>query len=124
MTAKDRKIVYICAPRSKTEASLLYSNMLCALLLQAGHTPLAPQVLCGTLKYDHPNAPDLEVGISLLRRCDEVWVFSAADEAMQKEITEAQNLDIPVKRCFVYGGRGSARSALNALSFEVAQYGN
>lgn len=121
MLAKDRKIIYICAPQNDTAASIIYQKLLCALLLQDGHTPLAPQVLCGVLKHQHPKAPALEVGISLLRRSDEVWVFGKPCGNMQAEITEAQNLDIPILQCIVYGGRGMNNAS--AMRYKVVNYG-
>lgn len=37
-----------------------------------------------------------EMGIELLRRCDEIWVFGEPSEGMRAEIEEAKSLQLPI----------------------------
>lgn len=36
------------------------------------------------------------MGIELLRRCDEIWVFGEPSEGMRAEIEEAKSLQLPI----------------------------
>ena len=41
----------------------------------------------------------MEMGLTLLHRCDELWVFGpCVSSGMQAEIAEAERLRIPVRR--------------------------
>jgi hypothetical protein len=118
---EQRKIIYICSPcRGNIAANVSNAKVFCGLAIREGYTPLAPHAFYTEFLNDEipaQRAAALNIGISLLRRCDEVWVFgSVISEGMRAEIIEAQNLNMPVKRCVIYGGRAAGNTAVLRLS--------
>lgn len=98
----NKKLVYICAPyrgdiRGNFERARRYSKA----AIDVGHLPIAPHLLLDGM-YDD-NAPEerekvLELGLELLNRCDEVWVFGKhISEGMKGEIEAAKNKRMPIR---------------------------
>lgn len=121
MNAADRKIIYVCSPcRGNVAANISWAKLFTEAVLHTGNTPVAPHVFYAEYLDDEKpseRAQGLAAGISLLRRCDEVWIFgNRISEGMATEIREAQNLDIPVRRAKLYslplGRQNNKRSCL------------
>lgn len=106
MSGKQKKLVYICAPlkgdiKGNTEKAKNYSKI----VYEMGCIPIAPQImLSGILNDSNPTERKtaLNIGLELVKHCNEVWVFSGPpSEGMQGEIELAKERSIPVKRvCF------------------------
>jgi hypothetical protein len=98
----DRKVIYICAPvRGDVEANIARAGEYTKIVVAAGHTPIVPhKILSGVLDDNRPNerATALNIGLQLVTRCDEVWVFGGRVSAgMKKEIDLARCFGIPVR---------------------------
>lgn len=107
-----KKLIYVCSPlrgdstgediRPTALANMLKAEQHCKDVLIAGHIPIAPHVmLSGILHDDIPNERQtaLEVGLELVCRCDELWVFGGGyiSEGMSAELTLARELELPIK---------------------------
>ena len=101
----SRKIIYICCQDS-TKANINWAKFFTELVYNSGNTPIAPCLLYP----DYINTPNLDkqeealaAKLSLLHRCDEVWVFGdSVTIGMGAELTEARTLDIPIKRVKIF----------------------
>lgn len=96
------KLVYICSPyhgdiKQNHKNAIEY----CKYAAQMGAIPLAPHTIF--TQYLDDNIPSqrkigLRMGLELLKRCDELWVFGPMiTEGMEQEITEANNEQIPLR---------------------------
>lgn len=120
MNEKDRKIIYICSPcRGNVAVNVGWAKLYTELVLRSGHTPITPHAFYTEyLDDDNPTdrATGLAAGLSLLHRCDEVWIFGNTITAgMQSEINLAYTLDIPVRQAKLYSvlkGRQNSHFAL------------
>lgn len=98
---KDERVVYIASPlRGDIEGNLIKATAYCAAAAKAGVTPIAPHLyfssfLDDTIKEERIQGMDM--GITLLDRCDELWVFGRPSAGMQAEIERAEKLGIKVK---------------------------
>ena len=102
------KLIYVCSPcrgnppysMSKTEENIRNARFYCKAILVNGYIPIAPHAFYqGLLSDDTPEqrAKAIEIGLSLLRKCDELWVFGKEiSEGMKTEIALAEELNIPV----------------------------
>lgn len=107
MNTNDRKTIYVCSPcRGNVAANISWAKFFTEAVLHTGNTPVTPHAFYAEYLDDEKpseRAQGLAAGISLLRRCDEVWIFGdRISEGMAAEIREAQNLDIPVRRAILY----------------------
>ena len=104
--AKFRKRIYVVSRyagnvRANTEAAVWY----CRYVVDCGFLPVASHLLYPQILDDSdPEQRTLGMmfGLSLLRVCDEVWVFAppftwVISPGMAEEIREAQRLNLPLR---------------------------
>jgi len=92
------KAVYVChAFGSDPAGNAVSVRRACRALAEAGHLPLAPQLLFPDF-LDEAMERDqaLRLCLKLVALSDEVRVFGTVTEGMHLEITEARRLGIPV----------------------------
>ena len=112
------KWVYICSPlrgatsaetRCNRNAAIGYCKL--ATETEAEVLPIAPHVYCTTFLNDADPADrekGLKMGIELLRRCKEIWVYGDRISAgMEAEIAEAYKLDLEIR---YFNADGTERS--------------
>lgn len=97
-----QKLIYVCSPvKGDVEANIARAKEHCKEILIIGHIPIAPHVAFSGIHND--NVPQereaaLYIGLELVKRCDEVWVFgNRISEGMQGEIDFAKQIGVPVK---------------------------
>ena len=102
------KLIYVCSqcrgipPYSpaKTNLNLWRAFRFCKDVLDAGHIPIAPHYFYRDWFNDdvpEQRAKAIDVGLNLLSKCDELWVFGTEiSEGMKTEIALAEELNIPV----------------------------
>lgn len=104
-------MIYICSQlrgtppysKAKYNKNLRKAADYCRQVAAVGHTPIAPHLFFAEFIDDHD--PDgrkrgMEMGIELLERCREVWVFGAEEgisEGMKREIELAGEKGIPIR---------------------------
>ena len=96
------KIVYICSPlQGDIERNISQANGYCGFAATQGVVPLAPHTIFTQFLDD--NIPEertkgLKMGLELLKRCDELWVFGLKLSAgMIAEKEAAEQLDISIQ---------------------------
>lgn len=109
----NNKLVYVCSPvRGDVEANVAKAKEYCKTVLIMGYIPLAPHVAySGMLDDEIPEEREtaLALGLALVRRCDELWIFGDhISEGMKGEIELAKEIGIPVKTV-ICGGLEVAR---------------
>jgi hypothetical protein len=98
---REKKIIYVCSPYSgnislNTERAKIYSRM----VVDRGAIPVTPHLFL-PLFLDEETERDaaIEMDLALLKRCDELWAFGdTISSGMKREMKEAENLGIPVRR--------------------------
>ena len=95
------KMVYICSPlRGDIEANIKRATHYCEYAAGCGVIPIAPHVAWNGIFDDtipEKREMALQLGLELLRRCDEVWVMGdEISQGMRGEIEEAERLRMPV----------------------------
>lgn len=116
---RDR-LIYICSPcRGEMEKNIIKAQGYCreAVELWPDVLPIAPHVYC-TQFLDDTNpkerAVGMDMGISLLSMCDEIWVYGIDNpsEGMRNEIAYAKEHGIHVRDAAdVYRERGTERKS-------------
>ena len=91
------KMVYICSPlRGDIEANIKRATHYCEYAAGCGVIPIAPHVAWNGIFDDtipEKREMALQLGLELLRRCDEVWVMGdEISQGMCGEIEEAERL--------------------------------
>lgn len=98
-----KPFIYICSPlrgdiKRNIKRAIGYSRF----VYSKGGVPLAPHVIFTTFLDDEipeERAAGMEMGLELLRVCDELWVFGERiSEGMAGEIKRAKSLGLTVKR--------------------------
>ncbi|HCC60019.1 MAG: DUF4406 domain-containing protein [Candidatus Staskawiczbacteria bacterium RIFOXYC1_FULL_37_43] len=98
----DRKKIYICSPLSgNIEENIEKAKEHCRDVSLKGFLPIASHIYF-TQFLDDNNSEErdigMEMGLELLKLCDEVWVFGdKISEGMKKEIQFAKKLNIEIK---------------------------
>ena len=72
----------------------------CVHVINEGGVPIAPHLLFTQFLDDsvpHERKLGLDLGLKLLERCDEVWVFGDVSEGMKREIEKAEELNKPIR---------------------------
>ena len=96
----DGRMVYIAsAMRGDIEGNLKKASAYCQAAAEAGAVPVAPHLYFSSFLDDRvpkERIAGMEMGIHLLKRCDELWVFGTPTEGMQKEIEVAKNMNMPI----------------------------
>lgn len=100
---KNSKLVYLASPYSgDVESNTAFAKAACHYAIRQGLTPLAPHLLYPQILDDRlPEERRLgtEMGIRLLKACDEIWVCgSRISKGMEKEILAAKQMGIPMRR--------------------------
>lgn len=98
-----KPFIYICSPlKGDIERNIKKAIGYSRLVFLKGGVPLAPHVIFTTFLDDEileERNAGIEMGISLLTKCDEVWVFGERiSEGMQSEISIAKALNIKIRR--------------------------
>lgn len=96
------KLVYIASPLAGDAAANIQRAIgYCKIAADQGVTPLAPHTIFTRFLNDalpHERRLGMRMGISLLERCDELWVFGdVVSTGMKAEITVAKKHGIPVR---------------------------
>lgn len=103
---EHRPLVYICSPfagdiQQNTENARIY----CRFAIEHGAIPFAPHLLYPQFMDDdkpEERALALEMGLRMLDRCDELWVFGRKISAgMYLEITYAMRIGKPVRNLII-----------------------
>ena len=98
----DKPLIFICSPyRGDVEANKENARYCCRLAYQQGGIPFAPHLLFTQfLNDDVPEEREagLNLGLEMLKRCDELWSFGNPTPGMRLEIRQALRLGIPVRR--------------------------
>lgn len=95
------KFVYVCSPyRGDVERNVAKAHGYCRFAVTQGVIPLAPHIyFTQFLDDDIPEErlAGLRIGLNILERCDELWVFGTRiSKGMKAEIRAAEQLGIPV----------------------------
>lgn len=97
-----RKVIYVCSPfKGDIAANIQRAREYCKLILEAGHMPYAAHLtLDGVLDDNNPPEREkaLQIGVVMVRRCNELWIFgNAISEGMKREIEVASRNNIRIK---------------------------
>lgn len=97
------KLIYVASPYAgDMERNVEYAKQACRTVMECGHAFIAPHLLYPAVLNDavsEERQAGIEMGLTLLHRCDEVWAFGpVVSSGMQAEIEEAERLRIPVRR--------------------------
>ena len=99
---KNKKLVYVCSKyRGDVELNTHFALGYCKGLYKSGCIPIAPHLYFTRFLDDNDpkeRIDGLEMGLHLLKLCDELWVFDKDDisEGMQTEIDFAKKNNIPI----------------------------
>lgn len=95
-----RPVVYVCSPYSgDIEANVRKARRYCRYAADHGYIPLAPHLLLPQF-LDEKTERDLALfmGIALLSKCAELWVFGETiSQGMELEIRQARKKRKPIK---------------------------
>ena len=99
-TADGKKLIYICSPlKGDIAGNIAKVREYCKTVLQMGCIPIAPHVMLeGILNDEVPQERQtaLEMGLSLVARCNELWIFSkVVSQGMQDEMTLQSGSEYP-----------------------------
>lgn len=96
----EGRMVYIAsAMRGDIEGNLKKAAAYCYAAAEAGAVPIAPHLyFSGYLddRIPEERTAGMEMGLHILKRCDELWVFGEPTEGMRGEIKLAKSLNIPI----------------------------
>ena len=98
-----RPIVFICSPfAGDIENNVKAARRYCRFAVEIGYIPFAPHLLYPQFMDDSDEDQrilGLRFAISLLYRCDELWVFGEKVSAgMAKEIEKAEKRGMRIRR--------------------------
>ena len=98
---KDSPVIYVCSPyagdiQHNTEMARRYSRY----AIDRGYIPVTPHLwLPAIVSEETERDLALAVDLSLLDRCDELWVYGdVISEGMKREIAHATETGIPVRK--------------------------
>ena len=97
------KLIYVASPYAgDVEKNVDYAKQACRTVMESGNAFFAPHLLYPAILDDmvpEERQLGIEMGLTMLSRCDELWAFGSRISAgMQAEIEEADRLGIPVRR--------------------------
>lgn len=97
------KHCYIASPYSgDVEENIEFACTACRMAIAAGYTPIAPHLIYPQILDDSDptqRETGIQLGLSLLSRCSELWVCGDIISAgMAREIETAERLGIPARR--------------------------
>lgn len=99
---KNHLMIFVCSPyRGNVEANAQRAVGFCRFVYELQGVPFAPHLLYPRFLNDED--PDerhagLCMGVEVLKRCDELWVFGEPTAGMAYEISAAITLGKPVRR--------------------------
>ena len=113
-----QKLIYVCSPvKGDIEENITRAKDYCKTVLIMGYIPIAPHVAFDGIlndKVQQERETALAIGLELVKRCDEVWVFgNVISEGMQGEIELAKQIGIPDKTVLHSGGTEEAEQNEN-----------
>lgn len=95
----DGRMVYIAsAMRGDIENNLKKAAAYCRAAAESGAVPVAPHLYFSAYLDDRipeDRVAGMAMGLHILRRCDELWVFGEPTEGMKEEIKLAKELGLP-----------------------------
>jgi hypothetical protein len=96
------KLVYICSPyQNNPEENIRNALLYCKYAAEQNVVPIAPHTIYTKFlsdKIPSEREKGLQMGLELLRRCEEVWACGdEITQGMKAEIAEAMKYDIPIK---------------------------
>ena len=97
-------LTYICSPyKGDVEQNLQNARRYCAFALSQGALPIAPHLLfpqfLGAEETEETRELALHMGLILLTKCKELWVFGdTISEGMKREISRARWRGMIVRR--------------------------
>jgi len=94
-------LVYIASPfAGDVENNIKKARAYCKYTAVCGYVPIAPHLLFPQFLDDNSlqeREKGIEMGLELLKHCEEVWVFgSVVTDGMKKEIDMATKLGMPI----------------------------
>ena len=93
---KNRRKIYVASRYAgDVDANVSAAVTYCRLVIDEGYMPVASHLLYPQILNDNiPEERELGLlfGLSLLRMCDEVWVFGEVSQGVAQEIAEAKRL--------------------------------
>lgn len=97
-----KKLIYVASPlRGDYERNIEKAKEYSKRVIDTGHIPFTPHLLFTQFTDDTmPEERELGIsmGIEVLKKCDELWVFgNYISEGILGEIKAANKLNIPVK---------------------------
>jgi hypothetical protein len=98
-----KPFIYVCSPlRGDIKRNISKAIGYARFVYAKGCIPLAPHIIFTQFLDDEDpgeRAAGMEMGIELLRKCDELWSFGTrVSEGMAAEIAAAKTLGLKVKR--------------------------
>lgn len=101
-SASEKMLVYVASPYAgDIQYNTEFAKQACRAVMESGHAFFAPHLLYPAILDDaQPEQRQLgmEMGLSVLSRCDELWAFGdTVSKGMQAEIDAAESMGIPVK---------------------------
>ena len=107
-----KMLVYVASPYAgDTKHNIEFAKQACRSVMENGHAFFAPHLLYPSILDD--TAPEqremgMEMGILVLSKCDELWVFGdTISKGMQAEIDAADRMGIPVQYMTLSMNQGS-----------------
>lgn len=93
---KNRRKIYVASRYAgDVDANVSAAVTYCRRVIDEGYMPVASHLLYPQILNDNiPEERELGLlfGLSLLRMCDEVWVFGEVSQGVAQEIAEAKRL--------------------------------
>ncbi len=92
------KKVFICSPlRGDTENNQARAKKYASEAVKQGYMPIVPHIYFTQFLDDNKaeeRQAGIQMGIELLKLCDEVWIYGKPTEGMKQEIKVAKKLGI------------------------------
>ena len=97
------KLIYVASPYAgDVERNVEYAKQACRTVMESGHAFFAPHLLYPAILDDAVPAErqqGLDMGLTMLERCDELWAFGPYISAgMRAEMAAAADLGIPIRQ--------------------------
>ena len=98
MNHKYMPLVYICSPYSgNEEENMERARRYSREALDKGYIPVTPHIYLPQFMTEEERELALFIDIVLLSKCSQLWVYGDITEGMAKEITWAENHNMPVR---------------------------
>jgi len=94
------KLIYVASPYAgDIEKNVEYAKQACRAVMESGHAFFAPHLLYPAVLDDaipEERQAGIEMGLTLLYRCDEVWAFGPhISRGMQRLRIPVRRMEIP-----------------------------